>query len=81
MQVYYSNNLIEHVIELHVDSSCNDMFIFSKTTMKIVFHFAKFSQVVIFTYTFFLIFAKFAAKCEVWYLLVIQSEGSQASIS
>ena len=52
MQVYYSNNFIEHVIELHVDSSCNDMLIFWKTTMKIVFHFAKFSQVAIFTYIF-----------------------------
>ena len=27
VQLYYSNNLIEHVIELHIDSSCN-MFIF-----------------------------------------------------
>ena len=34
MQLYYSNNLIEHVIELDVDSSCNDMFIFWKSTMK-----------------------------------------------
>ena len=62
MQLYYSNNLIEHVIELHVDSSCNDMFIFCKTTMKnLVFYFAKFSQVAIFSYIFFLIFAKLAA--------------------
>ena len=30
MQVYYSNNLIEQVIELDVDSSCNDMFIFER---------------------------------------------------